>query len=139
VLGVLVHAVALVCFTLEAEDFWAARADTWFRHEELHAWYARHATLSVGYAVYALALLAAGIRHRRRMLRVLALVILGGTLAKVMLLDLSRLEAIWRILSFVGLGLLLLAASLLYHKYRRIIFPAEAAPAEAKEHSDEKA
>jgi len=125
VLAVIVHVVVLVCFTLEAQDFWDAHAQAWFPHRELDAWYARHATLSVGYAAYALALLGAGIRRRSKLARVVALVILGGTLAKVGLLDLSRLEAIWRIFSFVGLGLLLLAASLLYHKYRHIIFPAE--------------
>jgi uncharacterized membrane protein len=144
VLAVLVHVAVLACFTLEAMDFWDARAHRWFPHEELHAWYARHATLSVGYALYALALLSAGIRRRATLLRVLALVLLGGTLAKVMLLDLSRLEALWRILSFLGLGLLLLAASFLYYKYRHIIFrtepgpggqPSGAAPA-AKEGSD---
>ena len=132
VLSVLVHVAVLACFTLEAMDFWDARAHRWFPNEELHAWYARHATLSVGYALYALALLSAGIRRRATLLRVLALVILGGTLAKVMLLDLSRLEALWRILSFLGLGLLLLAASFLYYKYRHIIFRAEPGP-EAKE------
>jgi len=138
VLAILVHAVVLVCFTLEAEDFWAAHAKAWFPKEELHAWYARHATLSVGYALYAFALLAAGIRRRSAMLRILALVLLGGTLAKVMLLDLSRLEAMWRILSFLGLGLLLLAASFLYYKYRHIIFRPEPAEKAAKEGSDEK-
>ncbi|MBM4017907.1 MAG: DUF2339 domain-containing protein [Planctomycetes bacterium] len=125
VLAILVHVAVLACFTLEAMDFWDARAGKWFPHEELDAWYARHATLSVGYALYALGLLAAGIGRRVVRLRVLALVILAGTLAKVMLLDLSRLEAIWRILSFLGLGLLLLAASLLYYKYRHILFPTE--------------
>ena len=139
--AVLVHLVVLWCFTLEAQDFWDAHAEAWFPRQELHAWYARHATLSVGYALYALALLGAGIRRRSKLLRILALVILGGTLAKVMLLDLSRLEAMWRILSFVGLGMLLLAASLLYHKYRHIIFPAETDEAETdeKETSDETA
>jgi uncharacterized membrane protein len=128
VLAVLVHVVVLACFTLEAMDFWDARAHRWFPNEELHAWYARHATLSVGYALYALALLSAGIRRRATLLRVLALVLLGGTLAKVMLLDLSRLEALWRILSFLGLGLLLLAASFLYYKYRHVLFRTEPAP-----------
>ncbi len=131
--AVLVHLVVLGCFTLEAQDFWDAHAEAWFPRQELHAWYARHATLSVGYALYALVLLGAGIRRRSKLLRILALVILGGTLAKVMLLDLSRLEAMWRILSFVGLGMLLLAASLLYHKYRHIIFPAETDEAETDE------
>jgi hypothetical protein len=134
-LSVLVHVAVLVCFTLEAVDFWNARAHRWFPNEELHAWYARHATLSVGYALYALGLLAVGIRRRATLLRIMALVLLGGTLAKVLLLDLSRLEALWRILSFLGLGLLLLAASFLYYKYRHIIFRAESAP-EAKEKSD---
>ena len=135
VLSVLVHVVVLACFTLEAMDFWDARAHRWFPNEQSHAWYARHATLSVGYALYALGLLAVGIRRRATLLRVMALVLLGGTLAKVMLLDLSRLEALWRILSFLGLGLLLLAASFLYYKYRHIIFRTEPAP-EAKEKSN---
>jgi len=141
VVMVLVHLVVLGCFTLEAQDFWDAHAEAWFPRQELQAWYARHATLSVGYALYALALLGAGIRRRSKLLRVLALVILGGTLAKVIFLDLSRLKEIWRVLSLVGLGMLLLVASLLYYKFRHVIFPAETDEAEAdeKETSDETA
>ena len=135
VLAVVVHPVALALFTLEAMDFWDAHAAAWFPGEELDAWYARHATLSVGYALYALGLLAAGIARRSPLARVVALVVLGVTLGKVLLLDLSRLEAIWRILSFVGLGLLLLAASLLYHRYRHLLFPQET-PGGAKETRD---
>jgi hypothetical protein len=136
--AVLVHLTVLGCFTLEAQDFWDAHAEAWFPRQELHAWYARHATLSVGYALYALALLGAGIRRRSRLLRILALVVLGGTLVKVMVLDLSRLKEMWRILSFVGLGMLLLTASLLYYKCRHIIFPDETETDE-KETSDETA
>jgi len=136
VLAVLVHPVALAFFTLEAMDFWDAHAEAWFAGEELGAWYARHATLSVGYALYALALLAAGMATRRAATRITALVILGAALAKVMLLDLSRLEAIWRILSFIGLGLLLLAASLLYHRYRHLLFPPETPATDEKETRD---
>jgi len=136
--AVLVHLTVLGCFTLEAQDFWDAHAEAWFPRQELHAWYARHATLSVGYALYALALLGAGIRRRSKLLRILALVVLGGTLVKVMVLDLSRLKEMWRILSFVGLGMLLLTASLLYYKFRHIIFPDET-EADEKETSDETA
>jgi len=35
---------------------------------------------------------------------------------------------LWRILSFLGLGLLLLAASFLYYKYRHVLFRTEPAP-----------
>jgi len=138
-LAVLVHLVVLGCFTLEAQDFWEVRAVRWFPGAEMDAWYARQATLSVGYALYALALLAVGIVRRRALLRWLALGILVGTIAKVFVYDLSKVEAIWRILSFLGLGLLLLAGSLLYHKYRRVLFgnPADEPP--KKEASDDQA
>ena len=142
VLAVLVHLVVLACFSLEAMDFWSAHAERWFPNEAAHAWYARQATLSVGYALYAFLLLAVGIARRSALLRIMALALLGATLAKVMLLDLSRIEAVWRILSFLGLGLLLLAASFLYYKYRHIIFKPEtdkadgAASGAPKEDSD---
>ena len=139
VLAVLAHLVVLGCFTLEAQDFWDVRAERWFAGREVDAWYARQATLSVGYALYALALLAVGMVRRRALLRWLALAILVGTIAKVFVYDLSKVEAIWRILSFLGLGLLLLAGSLLYHKYRRVLFGNPADEPAKKEASDDQA
>jgi uncharacterized membrane protein len=118
VMVVLVHAAALACFTLETRDFWTVRAKEWFSQEPTHAWYARHMTLSIGYALYAFLLLTAGILQRSALLRWLALIVLGGTVLKVFFYDLSQIEALWRILSFLCLGLLLLGGSLLYHKYR---------------------
>jgi hypothetical protein len=136
-LTIAVHAAVLACFTLEAEDFWLARSDNWFSDQPAHAWYARHATLSTGYALYAFVLLAAGILRRAALLRWLALVILGGTIIKVFVYDLSRIEAIWRIISFLGLGFLLLAGSLLYHRYRHVLSPALGNQTAAKEATDE--
>ena len=139
ILAVLVHLVVLGCFTLEAQDFWEVRAERWFPANEVDAWYARQATLSVGYALYALALLAVGIVRRRALLRWLALGILVSTIVKVFAYDLSKVEAIWRILSFLGLGLLLLAGSLLYHKYRRVLFGNPDEEPAKKEASDDQA
>jgi uncharacterized membrane protein len=139
ILAVLVHLVVLGCFTLEAQDFWEVRADRWFAGRVMDAWYARQATLSVGYALYAFALLAVGMVRRRALLRWLALGILVGTIVKVFVYDLSKVEAIWRILSFLGLGLLLLAGSLLYHKYRRVLFGNPADEPAKKEASDDQA
>ena len=126
VLAVLLHLAVLVLFTFEAHDFWLARADRWFDNPE-HGWYARHATLSVGYALYAIGLLAAGIVRGRALLRVLALLLLAITILKVFLFDLREIQAIWRVASFFGLGLLLMLGSLLYHKYRQVLFPEKAA------------
>jgi uncharacterized membrane protein len=120
-LTVAAHVAVLVLFTMEARDFWLLRGDRWFQDAD-QAWYARHATLSVGYAVYAIGLLAAGIARRRALLRIMALLLLAVTIGKVFMFDLRRIEAIWRVLSVFGLGLLLLAGSLLYHKYSRLLF-----------------
>ena len=122
-LTVILHAAALVFFTLEAHDFWIVRAPGWFENPQ-HGWYARHMTLSLGYALYGFALLWTGILRRQTLLRVLALIILAGTICKVGFYDMREIEAIWRVLSFLGLGLLLMLGSLLYHKYGRLIFPA---------------
>ena len=140
VLLVAAHVAVLVLFACEAMDFWhwgeATRAARWLPNADRAA-DARHATLSVGYALYAFGLLAAGIGRRRAMLRLMGLVLLAVTIAKVFLYDLRKVEEIWRILSFLGLGLLVLAGSLLYHRYRRVLFrPEEEGPRAGKEDAD---
>jgi uncharacterized membrane protein len=135
ILTVVLHAAALLFFTLEACDFWTIRAPAWFDNPT-HAWYARHMTLSIGYALYGFALLWAGILGQRTLLRILALAILAGTIVKVFLFDLREIQAIWRVLSFLGLGLLLMLGSLLYHKYGRLIFPSPAEKPAETEHPE---
>jgi uncharacterized membrane protein len=78
---------------------------------------ARHVTLSTAWAAYALALVAAGIERRYAPLRYLAIAIFAGTIAKVFAVDLARLDRFYRILSTIGLGLLLLGASYLYQRF----------------------
>ena len=38
------------------------------------------------------------------------------TLAKILVIDMAEVKAIWRILSFVAVGLLLLCVSFVYHR-----------------------
>ncbi len=75
-----------------------------------------HAALSCAWSVYAAALLALGFRLRVPALRWIALGMFGLTVAKVMLVDLSRVEQIYRVTSFLVLGVLLFAVSWLYHR-----------------------
>ncbi len=56
------------------------------------------------WGVYALLLLLAGLRFNRPGLRQVALVTGLGVLAKLFLVDLQALEAIWRVLLFMGFG-----------------------------------
>jgi uncharacterized membrane protein len=50
---------------------------------------------------------------------VMALLLLGLTIFKVFLFDLSSLEKLYRIISFIVLGAILLAVSFLYQRYRQ--------------------
>ena len=60
-----------------------------------------------------------GIARRSKLLRVMALLLLGLTIFKVFLFDLSSLEKLYRIISFIVLGAILLAVSFLYQRYRQ--------------------
>ncbi len=77
---------------------------------------AMHATLSVFWSLSAMALLILGFLRRVAPLRYLALGLFAVTIVKVFLFDLARLEMIYRIVSFMVLGVLLLFASWLYQR-----------------------
>ena len=64
-------------------------------------------------------MLTVGIARPSRLLRLMALMLLGLTIFKVFLLDLSSLEKLYRIISFIVLGVILLAVSFLYQRLRQ--------------------
>ena len=64
------------------------------------------------------ALVLFGLRRDVRSLRLGALGLLGVTIGKVFLYDLSTLTSIYRVVSFVGLGLLLLGAAYAWQRLR---------------------
>lgn len=80
---------------------------------------AQQLSLSLVWAVYGGAMLTVGIARGKKLLRVMALTLLGLTILKVFLFDLSSLERLYRIISFIVLGAILLAVSFLYQRYRR--------------------
>ena len=71
------------------------------------------------WTIYGGTLLMTGIVRRSQLLRVMALVLLGLTIAKVFLFDLAALERFYRIISFIVLGAILLAVSFLYQQRQR--------------------
>ena len=80
---------------------------------------AQQMTLSLWWGVYAAAMLVVGFAVQRPSVRYAAIVLLAVTLGKVFIVDMHGVDAIYRILSFLGLGALLLAASFLYHRFFR--------------------
>jgi len=80
---------------------------------------ARDLSLSIAWALYALALLAVGIRRGWLALRWTSLVLVLATVLKVFLYDLGELRDLWRVASLVGLGLSLIVVSLAYQRLLR--------------------
>ena len=84
--------------------------------------------LSLWFGIYAAVLLTIGFIRKYAPLRYISLVIFAGTIAKVFLVDMSDVEAAYRILSFVGVGVLLISASWLYHKYFKAMMQQKQTP-----------
>ncbi len=79
--------------------------------------FARDMTYSIAWALFALALLIAGILLKRRAPRYAALGLLSVTLVKLFFHDLAQLSQLYRIGAFVGVAVVLLVASFLYQKF----------------------
>jgi uncharacterized membrane protein len=74
--------------------------------------------LTVAWGLEGLVLLGAGFTLRARLLRLQGLVLLTVCILKLFLYDMRNLETLYRILSFVALGLILLCVSWIYSRFR---------------------
>ncbi len=85
---------------------------------------------SGAWLVYAIGLMVLGVRTGQRAPRLAALGVVGLVCVKVFLVDMPDLIGLWRVLSFLGLGLALIGLGV---AYRRFVLPArnavEAMPA----------
>ena len=66
-------------------------------------------------------LLVVGIIRRSRPIRLAALGLLAIPIVKVFVYDVFTLEQVYRIIAFIGLGVLLLISAYLYHRYSKSI------------------
>ena len=71
---------------------------------------------SIVWALYAAALLGVGVATRTRWQRMCATGLLAVVMVKLVVLDLWLLPTLYRTLAFVGLGLVLMLCSLMYHR-----------------------
>ena len=72
---------------------------------------------SILWAVFGFVFLLRGLRQSRRWLRYLGLALLSIVVVKVFLIDLEKLEAIYRVVSFLVFGILLMASAFVYLKF----------------------
>lgn len=121
--------LAIVLLSVEAHDFlYFLRSQERISPNVL--WYAQQLSLSLVWTLYATFLIIAGIWRGYKPLRYMALLLFGVTIFKVFLIDLSSLERFYRIISFVVLGVILIAVSFLYQKYKDALIGPK--PAEGK-------
>jgi uncharacterized membrane protein len=113
----------LVWIVLEVRDLFHPGAMGWDQADvadaELWAW-------SGAGLLYGAGLMVLGIRARGpgRALRMAALAIIGLISAKVFLIDMAGLAGLWRVVSFLGLGLMLIALGAIYRRF--VLRPREA-------------
>lgn len=116
--------LALTYVTLEVRRFY---------HEQIHIsiFSARildseQYTYSVAWLIFGVALLAVGVVMNSQRARLASSIVIGLTVLKAFLIDMSALEGAYRALSFMCLGLVLVAIGWLY---QRILFSRRAQPA----------
>ena len=79
----------------------------------------RNTAWSGAMSIHGFILVALGIWRKKALFRRLGIGLLLITVAKITLVDLTGLETIWRILVFIGTGLVLILASWLYQRFLR--------------------
>ncbi|MBN1781528.1 DUF2339 domain-containing protein [bacterium] len=79
--------------------------------------------LSGGWLIYAVAVLCTGVIRKKQYLRIGAIVLIGLTILKVFIYDLSYLDTAYRFVLFLLLGIVLLGVSYFYQKYRHLFMP----------------
>src|SRR6266536_2646892 len=79
--------------------------------------FARDMSYSIAWAAFALLLLIIGIRQTARPVRYASLGLLGVTILKLFLHDLSQLDQLYRIAAFVVVAIIAIFASFLYQRF----------------------
>jgi uncharacterized membrane protein len=117
--GIALNLLALVALTLEASDFFSRQMaaqrvieTNTYRQFQL----AQDFSYSAIWLVYGAVLMVLGFRRRSEFLRWQALVLMAVTILKVFIYDVHQLESVYRVLSFIALGVILMGISFIYQR-----------------------
>jgi uncharacterized membrane protein len=119
--GLALNLLALIALTLEAHDYFSRQMTAayglpnysdHYRQIDL-AW---NFSYSAIWLIYGAGMMAFGFWKRDAFVRWQALVLMALTIGKVFTYDSWSLEKIYRILSFIGLGVMLMVVSYIYHR-----------------------
>jgi uncharacterized membrane protein len=123
---VALNVLALIALSREIADYYAQRMASlrpepgqwnsadWSSYRDIRT--ARDFTYSALWMVYGALLMVVGFWRRSAFVRWQALILIAVTIIKVFAYDVSQLDRVYRILSFIVLGALLLAISFVYQR-----------------------
>ena len=103
-------------------------------HDGVQAYYLgmERGAVSIWWALFAIALIAVGMRSSQRWLRTGGLLLFVVVTCKVFFYDLGALETVYRIIAFVILGLVILSGSVLYLRYKTTAADDDAGDGESR-------
>jgi uncharacterized membrane protein len=113
ILGIGAHGLAILAMTLEIYEFFGPAPGVSFTRD---AYLAAGLTTSLAWTAYASGLLYVGARRRIAGVRWLGLALVGVTTVKVFLIDFAALTGIYRVISSLALGVVLLIISFVYQR-----------------------
>jgi len=114
----LLSPVSLIFFCVALGMFFLySSAELWWCLQDFLSGF-RNGGLSLWWGIWALLLLLYGILRGNPVCRILALILFGVSTLKIFLIDLSSLHALYKAAAFVALGLLLLAGSVFYTRFK---------------------
>lgn len=115
------NVLAIIALSLEASGYYSAAISRVGENaDELrNLMLARQLSISVIWAVYGGGMLAVGFWRTNRLLRLMGMGLLGLAIVKVFAWDLRALELIYRVISLIVLGVILLVVSFLYQQSQK--------------------
>ena len=96
-------------------------------HDPDAGWWSAQMWLTIVWSIFATGVLALGFWRKHRGVRFAALGLYAVTALKLVLVDMAQLEEVYRIVSFFVMGVLMIAASYLYHKVEKQLMARGAA------------
>jgi hypothetical protein len=114
ILGALATLLLFLLLNIEIADYYSEGSTIVFRFSSTLA---QDLTYTLGWALFAIGMLIAGILSKGSAVRIAALVLLTVTIAKCFLHDLWRLGGLYRVGSFVGLALSLALVAIILQRF----------------------
>jgi len=119
--GVALNLLALIALTREANDYFSRHISELYQQRNMYQAtrqldIARNFSFSAIWIIYGAAMMVIGFWKLSAFIRWQAMVLVAVTIGKVFLYDSRELQQGYRILSFIALGVMLMAISYAYHR-----------------------